>query len=77
MNYGTKPLCRDSDSVGCQSGKGGVMSDRADYRELAAQCLRQAAVTRAPETRAILLMMAEAWMKLADRRAKFIPSPSK
>jgi hypothetical protein len=43
------------------------MADRGDYHELAAQCLREAAATAAPETRAFLLMMAQAWMKLADR----------
>ena len=49
------------------------MSDRADYRELARQCLRQAQVTEAPETKAFLLMMALAWMKLADRRDHIQP----
>jgi hypothetical protein len=43
------------------------MADRGDYHELAAQCLREAEATAAPETRAFLLMMAQAWMKLADR----------
>ena len=43
------------------------MSDRGDYRELAAQCVRQARETAAPEIRAFLLMMAQAWMKLAER----------
>jgi hypothetical protein len=43
------------------------MSDRGDYTELAAQCVRQARETAAPEIRAFLLMMAQAWMKLAER----------
>jgi hypothetical protein len=43
------------------------MSDRGDYTELAAQCVRQARETSAPEIRAFLLMMAQAWMKLAER----------
>ena len=43
------------------------MADRADYEELAAQCIRQAQQTAAPETRAFLLMMAQAWLKLAEK----------
>jgi hypothetical protein len=51
-----------------ESGRGYCsMSDRGDYEELAAQCIRQAQETAAPEMRAFLLMMAQAWMKLADR----------
>ena len=49
------------------------MSDRGDYHELAAQCVREAATTSAPETRAFLLMMAQAWMKLAARRDQVQP----
>jgi hypothetical protein len=37
------------------------------YHKLAAQCIRQAKETKAPETKAFLLMMAEAWIKLAAR----------
>jgi hypothetical protein len=51
------------------------MSDRGDYRELARQCLRQADATEAPETKAFLLMMAQAWMKLADRQGSG-PAPA-
>ena len=47
------------------------MSDRGDYRDLARQCLRQAEVTQAPGTRTFLVMMAEAWMKLADAAISF------
>ena len=43
------------------------MADRADYDEFAAQCIRQAQQTAAPETRAFLLMMAQAWLKLAEK----------
>jgi hypothetical protein len=43
------------------------MADRGDYEEYAAQCIRQARETEAPEARAFLLMMAQAWMKLAQR----------
>jgi hypothetical protein len=37
------------------------------YQELAAQCILRAKETKAPETKASLLMMAEAWIKLAAR----------
>jgi hypothetical protein len=37
------------------------------YHELAAQCIRQAKETKAPEIKAFLLMMAETWIKLAAR----------
>ena len=37
------------------------------YQELAAQCIRRAKETKAPEIKAFLLMMAEAWIKLAAR----------
>ena len=50
------------------------MSDRGDYRELARQCLRQADATEAPETKAFLLMMAQAWIKLALRTDRLQPT---
>jgi hypothetical protein len=54
--------------MGCAPFRRGVaLSDRGDYRDLARQCLRQAEVTQAPGTRTFLVMMAEAWMKLAER----------
>jgi hypothetical protein len=37
------------------------------YQELAAQCILRAKEIKAPETKAFLLMMAEAWIKLAAR----------
>jgi hypothetical protein len=43
------------------------MSDRGDYDELAAQCVRQAQQTAAPEIRAFLLMMAQAWLRLGEK----------
>jgi hypothetical protein len=43
------------------------MSDRSDYEELADQCWREAKEREAPEQRAFLLMMAQAWQRLADR----------
>jgi hypothetical protein len=43
------------------------MADRADYEELAEQCVREAQMREAPEQRAVLLMMAQAWRRLAQR----------
>jgi hypothetical protein len=43
------------------------MADRGDYDQLAAHCIRQAQLTEAPEMRAFLLMMAQAWLKLGAR----------
>src|SRR4029450_4241803 len=37
------------------------------YRELAAQCIRRAKETEAPEQKALFLIMAELWIKLAAR----------
>jgi hypothetical protein len=38
----------------------------AEYEEYAAQCVRQAQASSAPEIRAFLLMMAQAWLRLAE-----------
>ncbi len=43
------------------------MADRANYEELAEQCVREAQAREAPEQRALLLMMAQAWRRLAQR----------
>jgi hypothetical protein len=43
------------------------MADRGDYEAYAAQCIRQAQETQAPETRAFLLMLAQAWLRLSER----------
>jgi hypothetical protein len=43
------------------------MANRGDYDELVAHCIRQAQLTEAPEKRAFLLMMAQAWLKLGAR----------
>jgi hypothetical protein len=43
------------------------MADRGNYEELAEQCIREARVTEAPEQRALLLMLAQAWRRLAQR----------
>jgi hypothetical protein len=42
------------------------MADSGDYDKYAAQCIRQAQQTPAPETRAFLLTMAQAWLRLSD-----------
>ena len=41
------------------------MADRGDYQEYAAQCVRQAQDTDVPEQKALLLMMAQAWARMA------------
>jgi ribosome-binding protein aMBF1 (putative translation factor) len=43
------------------------MADRANYEEYAAQCIRQAGESSVPEHKALLLMMAEAWIRLAEQ----------
>jgi hypothetical protein len=43
------------------------MADRGNYEELAEQCLREARERAAPEQRAVLLMLAQAWWRLAQR----------
>jgi hypothetical protein len=53
------------------------MADRADYRELARQSIRLAEATEAPDTKAFLLMMAQAWSKLADRTDLLQPTTIK
>jgi hypothetical protein len=42
-----------------------VMGDRVDYKEYATQCLREAEQSNHPEHKALLLMMAQAWLRLA------------
>lgn len=41
------------------------MADRTSHEEYAAQCIRQAGETDVPEQKALLLMMAQAWERLA------------
>ena len=43
------------------------MADRGNYEELAEQCLREARQREAPEQRAVLLMLAQAWWRLSQR----------
>jgi hypothetical protein len=43
------------------------MADRANYDQLAEQCVREAHERKAPEQRASLLMMAQTWQRLARR----------
>jgi hypothetical protein len=43
------------------------MADKGNYEELAEQCVREAWQREAPEQRALLLMLAQAWWRLAQR----------
>jgi hypothetical protein len=43
------------------------MADRGNYEEYAAQCIRQARETKFPEQKALLLMMAQAWKRMAEQ----------
>ena len=43
------------------------MADRRDYDEYADQCIRQARETNVPEQKALLLMMAQAWRRMAEQ----------
>jgi hypothetical protein len=43
------------------------MADRGNYEEYAAQCIRQARDTKVPEQKALLLMMAQAWRRMAEQ----------
>jgi hypothetical protein len=43
------------------------MASTDDYRRLAAECLRIAHESQNPKDRALLLRMAETWMRLAER----------
>jgi hypothetical protein len=43
------------------------MADRGHYEEYASQCLRQARESHVPEQKALLLMMARAWTRMAEQ----------
>jgi hypothetical protein len=43
------------------------LSDPAQYRQSAAECLRAMHATSNERSKAVLLMMAEAWAKLAEQ----------
>src|SRR4051812_16813007 len=44
-----------------------AMASTDDYRRLAAECLRIAHDSQNPKDRALLLRMAESWIRLAER----------
>jgi hypothetical protein len=44
------------------------MADRANYGEYAAHCVREAELSSVQEHKALLLMMAQAWLRLAEQR---------
>jgi hypothetical protein len=48
---------------------GTVLVTPADYRRSAGDCLRLANRV-SPETRAILIIMAQAWLRLAEQRER-------
>jgi hypothetical protein len=48
------------------------LSDPAQYRQSAAECLRAMHATSNARSKAVLLMMAEAWAKLADRAEQLV-----
>jgi hypothetical protein len=43
------------------------LTERPDYQAHAGWCMCQAEQTDAPEERGLLLMMAQAWVRLADQ----------
>ena len=43
------------------------MGKSDEYRRFASECLELAGTFRSPETQAVLLHMAQVWMRLADR----------
>jgi Tfp pilus assembly protein PilX len=45
------------------------MASTDEYRRLAAECLRIAHESQNPKDRALLLRMAESWMRLAEQSA--------
>jgi hypothetical protein len=49
-----------------------TLSDPAQYRQSAAECLRAMHATSNARSKAVLLMMAEAWAKLADRAEQLV-----
>ena len=54
------------------------MADRSDYQEYAGGCICQAEQTKSPRQRAVLLMLAQAWIRLANQseRVRLLSPPS-
>jgi hypothetical protein len=48
------------------------LSDPAQYRQSAAECLRAMHATSNERSKAVLLLMAEAWAKLADQAEQLV-----
>jgi hypothetical protein len=48
------------------------LSDPAQYRQSAAECLRAMHATSNARSKAVLLLMAEAWAKLADQAEQLV-----
>jgi hypothetical protein len=49
-----------------------TLSDPAQYRQSAAECLRAMHATSNERSKAVLLLMAEAWAKLADQAEQLV-----
>jgi hypothetical protein len=45
------------------------MGKAVEYRRYATECLELASVFKSPEARAVLLHMAQSWLRLADKWA--------
>jgi hypothetical protein len=43
------------------------MSDRADFQRRAEQCVQRAQEAKSPEQKALLIEMAQAWLRLAEQ----------
>jgi len=49
--------------------------DRSEnYRRFAQECLEIAATVKSPDARAVLLLMAQVWVRLADQHAVEVES---
>jgi len=55
--------------LGIESGSGN-MSSADRYKQLAAECVGIAQQTSNPRDKAVLLQMAETWLKLAEKASK-------
>jgi hypothetical protein len=59
------------DAIGFSKiGRWGNMATADRYRQFAAECVRVAQVTSSPNDKAMLLQMADTWLKLAEKAAK-------
>jgi hypothetical protein len=47
-----------------------LVSDRAQYRRFARECLEIAEITADPQVRSVLVQMAQVWLRLAQAHAE-------